>query len=155
MCLLLQHVSLKSCLKLSEKKLIITTNTSDSVCCRTTKQILFGFRVHQAKCNRRSESKVTLLVGVYEAIAVANFQTIDWGCTVSLIIKSCFDLWIEQVWCGNSQAHNTLKMSENNSCSQFSDNNCSYSETLSGFNETCINTFLVIFTFFPVLSRKC
>lgn len=36
--------------------------------------------------------KSSLLVVVYEAIAVANFQTIDCGCTVSLIIKSCFDL---------------------------------------------------------------
>lgn len=129
-CLLLQHVSLKSCLLNSQTKLIITANTNDSVFCRTTKQILFCFRVHQEKCNRSPESKVTLLVGVYEAIAVANFQTIDWGCTVSLIIKSCFDLWIEQVWCGNSQPHNTLKMSENNSRSQFSDNNCGYYTTL-------------------------
>lgn len=75
-----------------KKTLTITTSTNDSVCCRTTKQILFGFRVHQEKCDRSPESKVTLLVGVYEATAVSNFQTIDWGCTVSLIIKSCFDL---------------------------------------------------------------
>lgn len=30
-------------------------------------------------------------VVVYEVIAAANFQTIDCGCTVNIIIKSCFD----------------------------------------------------------------
>lgn len=99
-----------------------------------------------------------LVVVVYEAIAVANFQTIDCGCTVSFRIKACFDLRIEQVWCGNSQPHHTLKMSENNSYSQFSDNNCSYYNSQELLGHSMRHALIhsrVIFTFFPLQSRKC
>jgi len=110
--------------------LVIIINTVDSVYWKLQSKFCFASQFTQRTLIETLSPKSFLLVMLYEVIAEASFQTIDCACSISLIMKSYFGLWIEQVWRGSSQSHSTQKMSEHNSCSQFSDNNCSHYTTL-------------------------